>query len=146
MCAPYHPPSCRSPPPPGPPSAPTYIHIIAGPHVVGDDELGGEFGHETRRPVFPHHEDVLLGVRGEPGEVFNFLLGGQASRGVCGHSGAESRQPRARRPEPVPLTLTPPATPEPAGVSYSIATGRPRLDRAGGGDVAAGGGDAGPVP
>lgn len=112
---------CVSPAIPGPagapdqPPAPTHIHIIAGPHVVGDDELGGEFGHETRRPVFPHHEDVLLGVRGEPGEVFNFLLGGQASRGVCGHSGAERRQPRG--PEPLPLILTPPATPEPAGVS-----------------------------
>lgn len=124
----------------GPPPAPTHIHIIAGPHVVGDDELGGEFGHETRRPIFPHHEDVLLGVRGEPGEVFNFLLGGQASRGVCGHSGAEA-------PAALPLTLkTSPATPDPAGASYTIATGRPCRDRAGGEDVAAGGCDAGPVP
>lgn len=114
VCVPCHPQSCWSPGPPGPPPASTHIHIIAGPHIVGNDELGGEFGHETRRPVFSHHEDVLLGVRGEPRKVFNFLLGGQASRGVCGHSGAERRQPRARRPEPLPLTLTPhPPPPSP---------------------------------
>lgn len=65
------------------------IHVVAGPHVVRDDELGGEFRHEARRPVLPHHKDILFGVRGEPGEVFNFLLGSQTSCGV-----QEEEQPR----------------------------------------------------
>lgn len=90
-------------PPPSPAAhpnrslGPTHIHVVACPHVVRDDELGGEFRHEARRPVLPHHKDILFGVRGEPGEVFNFLLGSQTSHGVCGYRGAE-RQPPALRP------------------------------------------------
>lgn len=114
---------------------PTYIHVVACPHVVGDDELGGKLRHEAGRPVFSHHKNVLFGVRGEPGKIFNFLLGSQASRGVCGQRRAECRQP--------PGPQRPSRPPEPTGVSTTVATGRPCRDRAGGGDGTAGGDEAG---
>lgn len=99
--------------PPSSPPGPTHIHVVAGPHVVRDEELGGEFRHQARRPVFPHDENVLFGVRGEPGQVFNFLLGSQASRGVCGQRGAERRQHPSAPPSPAP------------GLRPPVATGRP---------------------
>lgn len=42
-----------------------YIDIIAGPHIIRDNKFGCELGHETRRPIFPHHKYIFFRVSGK---------------------------------------------------------------------------------
>lgn len=51
-----------------------YIYIIAGPHVIGNDELRREFRHKTGRSIFANYKNSLFGVRRQAGEVLHFLF------------------------------------------------------------------------
>lgn len=61
-----------------------YIHIIAGPHIIRYNKFGCKLCHETRRPIFPHHKYVFLGVRGKARKIFHFLFCHGLGHYICG--------------------------------------------------------------